>query len=78
MTPAIWTLLGTVAALALAGFTWYVKNAPRTRIEELNKEIMRLEDDQRIALSKHDMERVARNNLSLKRLRDIQTALAGK
>ena len=71
-------LFATIAAIAAGLIAWWIKNNPRIRLRELNERIVRLEDDQRDALSKHDMQRVSRNNLALKRLRDIQTALAGK
>jgi len=71
-------LLATVAGVVAGLITWWIKNNPRIRLRELNERIVRLEDDQRIALAERDMLRVARNNLELRRLRDLQTALAGK
>ena len=68
------------AAIGLVGIVvkFFIDNNPRIRLRELNERIVRLEDDQRDALAKRDMDRVGRNNLELVRLRYLQTALAGK
>lgn len=73
----MWAILAGVVGIAASLVTWWVANNPRIRARKLLDRIQKLEAEVADALGAHDMDRVAKCNRELIRLRQTHRLLTG-